>query len=92
MSLSINVNAVCSVLLRDGWHDAVDDSFLIDAYEYVSGTESYSTFQMHLGGGQDKSVSTTGFGMIEEVDGRRVTLSGPISSIVAVREKTAEGD
>jgi len=89
MSLSINVDAVHSILLRDGWHDVVEDSFCIDAYEYVSGTVSLRNFQLHLGGGQDETVSTTGFGTVEQVGDRRLTLSGPISSIIAVRETIA---
>ena len=35
MSLAIDVDRVARVLLDDGWHDVADDSFAIDAYEYV---------------------------------------------------------
>jgi hypothetical protein len=35
MSLYINPGKVTAVLLADGWHDVADDSFDLDAYEYV---------------------------------------------------------
>jgi hypothetical protein len=35
MSLPIEVENVIGVLLKDGWHDVVDQSFEIDTYKYL---------------------------------------------------------
>jgi hypothetical protein len=34
-SLEIEVDAVTVVLLADGWHEVVDKTFTLDAYEYL---------------------------------------------------------
>ena len=36
MSLAIDVHAVRMVLLNDGWHRVVQESFTVDLYEYQS--------------------------------------------------------
>lgn len=87
MSLAIEISSVTQVLLADGWHNVVNDSFEIDAYEYVdAGQGGHRRF----GGSGDNA---TGFTFAERLqDGAlkstpRVTIKGPISSILAVREK-----
>ncbi len=35
MSLAINPDHICAVLLKDGWHSVKPASFEIDAYEFV---------------------------------------------------------
>ena len=42
MSLNINVDDVTSVLLADGWHEVIDKSFVIDAYEFLDGGKTHS--------------------------------------------------
>ena len=35
MSLAINIDKVTAVLLPDGWHKVVNESFDIDCFEYI---------------------------------------------------------
>jgi hypothetical protein len=39
MSLAVDVDKVTMVLLNDGWHRVVNESFTIDAYEYRQSDE-----------------------------------------------------
>jgi len=43
MSLAIDIDKVATVLLADGWHTVEDDSFDIDAYEYVAHPDGRDT-------------------------------------------------
>ena len=45
MSLAIDVDRVIQVLLADGWHEVLDDSFDLDAYEFI-----HSSRPIHKGG------------------------------------------
>ena len=83
MSLYINPGKVTAVLLADGWHDVADDSFDLDAYEYVEPhPDPGRDGLILLGGGQCAGVPSTGF-VFAEVGGGY--LFGPLTSIVAVR-------
>jgi len=89
MSLSIDIGKVTQVLLADGWHNVGNDSFEIDAYEYVdAGQDGHRRF----GGSGDNAA---GFVFAERLqDGAlkstlKVTIKGPISSILAVRERSS---
>jgi hypothetical protein len=60
MSLAIDVDRVAAVLLADGWHTVSNDSFELDAYEYLQhddedvGTPGGQRQTiMRLGGGQE---------------------------------------
>ena len=64
MSLYIKTDKIKRVLLIDGWHIIVDNSFYTDAYEFMSqGEEEY---EIEVGGGQVKEISNTGAGWTEE--------------------------
>lgn len=76
MSLRIDVDKVRAVLLADGWHDVRNDSFNLDAYDYI-----WSDHALHSGG---LGVCSIGF---EFIDGDGYVLSGPLTSVLAVRQK-----
>lgn len=75
MSLAIDVDNVTAVLLADGWHTVVDDSFNLDAYEYTWQGEA-------LHGGGQSGVCATGYAFTDS-DGD--SLAGPLTAILAVR-------
>jgi hypothetical protein len=86
MSLAIDVDRVREVLLADGWHVVVNESFDIDAYEYLHADH------MLLGGGDEPLLPARGFTFDELSDGGlgRIRISGPLTAVLAVREKVAE--
>ncbi|OQB75657.1 MAG: hypothetical protein BWX92_02532 [Deltaproteobacteria bacterium ADurb.Bin135] len=88
MSLSININKVTDVLLADGWHKV--KSFDLDSYEYVDPEwfESYNQkWILHKGG--ESKITATGFVFIsDDPTEYGVTIKGPLSSIIAIKEKT----
>lgn len=88
MSLAIDVEHVVSVLLGDGWHDVVDDSFDIDAYDFVStmfldqqrrGDLVDGVILHEAGAGGTCPVGFSFLGW----DGYRV--AGPLTAVLAVR-------
>ena len=88
MSLAIDIDRVDAVLLADGWHEVVDFSFALDAYEYVW----YSGGRTRWDGsdrepvvfvmGDEAHGGYTGYSF-REPDGRIV--AGPCAAILAVR-------
>lgn len=88
MSLAIDVNKVEEVLLADGWHRVVSDTFELDSYEYVS-----ASGPTQFAGGQEAAISGMGFTFTEQLPagaqamGRRTKIKGPLSAILAVREE-----
>lgn len=76
MSLYIEESKVSSVLLADGWHSVLDNSFETDSYEFHSG--DYLT----VGGGAVPGVPHTGFRF---TDDDYNTVAGPLTAILAVR-------
>lgn len=90
MSLLIDVDHVTAVLLADGWHTVLDQSFELDAYEYVRGMEMKDTLWptgVRLGGGAEPLVPATG-AVWEEETGR---ICCPITAILAVRVNRPSG-
>lgn len=95
MTLRIDVAKVYAVLLPDGWHNVVDDSFELEAYEYIrEPSRAGGHVDIRLGGGAGESgVPTTGFMFMERVaetaklTGGNVWIKGPITAVLAVREK-----
>jgi hypothetical protein len=81
MSLAIEFDYVKSVLLADGWHDVDENSFYLDAYEFVWGVDPEGKPNVIHPAGSD-GLSTKGFAFIDD-EGTRIF--GPISSIIAVR-------
>lgn len=79
MSLAIEEDDVTAVLLADGWHTVADNSFYTDAYEYADGD------RITVGGGSVPGVPSTGF-LFRDESGEY--LSGPLSSILAVKQST----
>jgi hypothetical protein len=69
MSLAIDTDTVAAVLLQDGWHRVLGDSFDLDAYEFTWDGHNYGP------GGLGFDFTTP--------EGDR--LAGPINSILAVR-------
>ena len=85
MGLAIDVDKVTHVLLSDGWHEVIDESFTLDAYEYVWNVE-------HPGGSTQSQpylgLQVAGF---EFKDGPEGTwLAGPLTSIIAVRRSSSQ--
>lgn len=78
MSLAIQLHDVTAVLLRDGWHQVVDQSFDVDDYEFLDGET------LRVGGGQVEGVSPTGAAW-KERDGS--WFACPLPRILAVRYK-----
>ncbi len=82
MSFDIDVGKVHAVLLADGWHSVVEDSFELGDYKYTAGESAPGVRAL-----------STGFMFTEHLpastaqSGRRIMTKGPISSILAVREK-----
>jgi len=86
MSLSIDIDTVSAVLLADGWHDVIDDSFEVDAYEYVQGKA------LRFRGGQSALIPATGFQFKEAQGvGGAVMVYGPLTAILAVKGKQDAG-
>lgn len=85
MSLALEVDNVVEVLLRDGWHKVVEDSFEIDAYEFTHRDDpGQRDADIRVGGGAVEGVSATG-GTWKEPGGTWVAC--PFPSILAVRYK-----
>jgi hypothetical protein len=76
MSLAIQIGDVIGVFMDDGWHTVVDNSFLIDAYEFLE--DDYPM----MGGGTVAGVSDVG-ARWREPDGSYVAC--PVPAIKAVR-------
>ncbi|HEX9582219.1 MAG TPA: hypothetical protein VF970_14040 [Gemmatimonadales bacterium] len=72
MSLAIDVTKVRSVLLADGWHRIVENSFAVDAYEYLQAGVTRSA-----GNG---NAAPVGFRFKDDAG---YLLSGPLSAILA---------
>jgi len=85
MSLAIDVVAVRSVLLADGWHAVADGSFTVDAYEYVAWDTPGLENPVSLAAGGDSEVSAAGFAFVSP-DGEHI--AGPLTSVLAV-DRTA---
>ena len=82
MSLAIDVDRVCAVLLNDGWHPVENESFDIDAYEFVRNADGEFA-RPRLGGGQELLVPATGACWFEA----GFYVYCPITSILAVKQK-----
>ena len=88
MSLAIDIDAVTKVLLADGWHEVAEESFTMDAYEFIRAADGRRLEpQVYLGGGQATGVCETGFEFLEVVAGVRCWIAGPLTSILAVSRK-----
>ena len=84
MSLNIDIDTVTEVLLEDGWHQVEDESFDLDAYEYLERWENHGqkkSYPLHSGG--NSGVCSTGF--IFEENG--AVVMGPLTAILAVKCK-----
>ena len=96
MSLHIDIDQVHRVLLSDGWHEVLNDSFILDSYEYIwlpeDATNSLDTEVVHDGG--RSGICATGFRFIEAFrmsdawndpgPPSPVFLAGPLTAIKAV--------
>lgn len=80
MSLMIDVDKVVEVLLADGWHTA--KGFMLDNYEYVAWHPKKDEDFIVQGGREEGLLPVTGF---EFTDRDGLTVSGPITSILAVK-------
>jgi hypothetical protein len=80
MSLAIDVDTVTHVLLADGWHPVLGDSFHTDAYEYVWQGEMVAH-------GDGQTVPHTGAGWTET---NGVDILCPLNAILAVRAKASK--
>lgn len=88
MSLAIDIDRVAEVLLTDGWHRVADNSFELDAYEYLRASEQEvgdKGASMRLKGGQEKLVAATGARWLERDASKKERLVYcPVTAILAV--------
>lgn len=82
MSLLIDAKTITGVLLADGWHNVVPDTFGLDSYEYI-----YGDYDHLMHGGGNSGVCATGFTFSEELG---TSISGPLTAILAVRHSTTD--
>ena len=95
MSLKIDEQKVTAVLLADGWHEVVESTFVIDAYEFVdaSQVDNKGLPATTFFGGQSPLICTAGF----EFTSRRYkddnndpyeieVIAGALTSVLAVKE------
>lgn len=96
MSLAINPDEVVAVLLVDGWHRVEDDSFTLDAYEFIEPHPNPDRDGLMLHGGGQYGVCANGFCFREVIgrgEDREVVLTqGPLTAVLAVRERRRQGD
>ena len=85
MSLAIDVDTVTAVLLADGWHDVIDDSFDVDAYEFEEKIGEGEDPRILHGGGQS-GISDSGF-VCRTSQGM---ICGPLTSLLAVKVRTED--
>jgi len=96
MSLGIDIELVSHVLLADGWHSVVDQSFTLDSYEYFSYDHNEpddpdAHHVLHSGG--SSGVCATGFCFLARPqqgtdDKPGELIGGPLTAILAVRYRT----
>jgi hypothetical protein len=84
MSLNIDVDKVEAVLLSDGWHLVLDASFTLDAYEYTWQGSDDLVYASRYG------RECTGFSFKEKTANGIVLISGPMESLLAVREASGK--
>lgn len=82
MSLAIDVDRITAVLLPDGWHTVADQSFTIDAYEYLWNPPGTRHDPDVLHGGGQSGVCASGFAFRSPDES---TIAGPLTAIAAVR-------
>ncbi len=84
MSLAIDIDEVVEVLLTDGWHKVLDNSFCMDSYEFVWGKTSD---RLVHGGGQN-GICALGFEFSEVTEFSDIRIcAGPLTSILAIRKR-----
>jgi len=84
VSLAIDVDNVTEVLLADGWHVVLRDSFDLDSYEYISANEyqrERDDFTLLHGGG-NSGICSIGFSFLT---GAHTRMAGPLSAVLAVK-------
>ena len=86
MSLAIDVDTVTAVLLADGWHDVIDDSFDVDAYEFEENNLLEGEDPRLLHGGEHSEISDSGF-VCRTSQGM---ICGPLTSLLAVKVRTED--
>ena len=79
MSLAIQTDRACAVLLSDGWHEVEEHSFDIGDYGYRN-HEEYPIVR----GGPNHLISSAAF-TFQEVGFPAVNVCGPLTAIQAVR-------
>jgi hypothetical protein len=79
MSLAIDTDKIVEVLLADRWHAVINGTLVVASYEVVEGGKAVL-------GGQDALVTSVGF-TFAEADRGGHTMSGPLTSVLAVKTK-----
>jgi hypothetical protein len=85
MSFAIEVDDVVEVLLQDGWHPVVAETFEIDAYEFRHGDV------VRVSGGSIEGVSSTG-ATWKEPSGVWVACPFPQVRAVKLRSPTRQSE
>jgi len=81
MSLAIDIDRVTGVLLSDGWHRVIEQTFLLDSYEFLQAIHTPRE-RVLFGGGSSALISATGAAW-KNVGGEWIAC--PLSAILAVR-------
>lgn len=79
MSLAIETDDIIEVLLADGWYTVDNESFGIDAYEYMWQAGMGDTPM--LAGGQSEHITSAGFSFTAG----DYIISGPLTAVLAVK-------
>lgn len=83
MSLRIDVDDVEAVLIAGRWYEVLNQSFDLDAYEFMEDRNLIFT------GGDVDTLSSTGYYFITGTSVKPFTLKGPVTAIQAVRTKAS---
>lgn len=84
MSIAIEIDNVSAVLLRDGWHEVLNKSFEIDAYEFIHHNDPESQdYEVRVGGGELDGISAKGAKWQNATDGTWIAC--PLNEIKALK-------
>lgn len=93
MSLAIDVDMIAQVLLDDGWHTVLEQSFKIDSYEYVWYPEGDRRDLQLMHGGGNNGVCAAGYSFKTHapMGGGVVYMQGPLTAILGVTRSVPIG-
>jgi hypothetical protein len=92
MSLCIDIDQICDVLLSDGWHHVAYEgdksTFCIDTYDFMQEIKGKVCFPVR--GGAVAGVPSTGAQWLERENEKSYLVSCPLTAILAVKRSTPQ--